>query len=111
MNKFVQILLFIISYASLYLILFFQKSDTFTIDIDNHTAFHLEAIQTLTSEEQSLSDWYGEIISDRKDTLTSISKYLVADAWFSKRSFADQIIQSEMHLISRFRDDADLKYI
>ncbi|WP_147272016.1 hypothetical protein [Marinilabilia salmonicolor] len=45
------------------------------IDIDNHTAFHLEAIQTLNSVEQSLSDWYGEIISDRKDTLASISKY------------------------------------
>ena len=81
------------------------------IDIDNHTAFHLEAIQTLNSEEQSLSDWYSKIISDRKDTLTSISKYLVADAWFSKRTFADQILQSDMHLISRFRDDADLKYI
>ena len=81
------------------------------IDIDNHTAFHLEAIQTLNSEKQSLSDWYGKIISDRKDSLASISKYLVADAWFSKRTFADQIIQSQMHLISRFRDDADLKYI
>ncbi|WP_010662657.1 hypothetical protein [Marinilabilia salmonicolor] len=81
------------------------------IDIDNHTAFHLEAIQSLNSKEQSLSGWYGKIISDRKDTLTSISKYLVADAWFSKRTFADQIIQSEMHLISRFRDDANLKYI
>ncbi len=81
------------------------------IDIDNHTAFHLEAIQTLNSDDQSLSDWYGGIISERKDTLTSISKYLVADAWFSKRSFADQVIQSDMHLISRLRDDADLRYL
>ena len=81
------------------------------IDIDNHTAFHLEAIQTLNSDDQSLSDWYGAVISERKDTLTSISKYLVADAWFSKRSFADQVIHSDMHLISRLRDDADLKYL
>lgn len=81
------------------------------IDIDNHTAFHLEAIQTLNSDDQSLSDWYAGVISERKDTLASISKYLVADAWFSKRSFADQVIQSDMHLISRLRDDADLKYL
>ena len=81
------------------------------IDIDNHTAFHLEAIQTLNSDDQSLSDWYAGVISERKDTLTSISKYLVADAWFSKRSFADQVIQSDMHLISRLRDDADLRYL
>ncbi len=81
------------------------------IDIDNHTAYHLEAIQTLNSDEQSLSDWYGSIIADRKDTLTSLSKYLVADAWFSKRSFTDKVISSGMHLVSRLRDDADLKYI
>jgi hypothetical protein len=81
------------------------------IDIDNHTAFHLEAIQTLNADDQSLSDWYAGVISERKDTLTSLSKYLVADAWFSKRSFADQVIQSDMHLISRLRDDADLRYL
>ena len=81
------------------------------IDIDNHTAFHLEAIQTLNADDQSLSDWYAGVISERKDTLISLSKYLVADAWFSKRSFADQVIQSDMHLISRLRDDADLRYL
>jgi len=81
------------------------------IDIDNHTAFHLEAIQTLNVDDQSLSDWYAGVISEIKDILTSISKYLVADAWFSKRSFADQVIQSNMHLICRLRDDADLRYL
>ena len=81
------------------------------IDIDNHTAFHLEAVQTLNADDQTLTDWYAGVISDRKETLTSISKYLLADAWFSKRSFADQVISSGMHLISRLRDDADLKYL
>jgi len=41
----------------------------------------------------------------------AISKYLVADAWFSKKPFTDKIIASEMHLISRLRDDADLRYL
>ncbi len=81
------------------------------IDIDNHTAFHLEAVQTINSDDQSLSDWYAEVISERKDTLKSISKYLVADAWFSKKSFVDQIISLDMHLVSRLRDDADLRYL
>jgi hypothetical protein len=81
------------------------------IDIDNHTAFHLEAVQTINADEQTLADWYAGIIADRKDTLADISKYLVADAWFSKRSFTDQIVAIEMHLISRLRDDADLRYI
>jgi hypothetical protein len=81
------------------------------IDIDNHTAFHLEAVQTLNADDQTLTDWYAGIIADRKETLTSISKYLLADAWFSKRTFTDKVISSGMHLISRLRDDADLRYI
>jgi len=81
------------------------------IDIDNHTAMHLEAVQTINTDEQTLADWYAKVITDRKDTLTAISKYLIADAWFSKKSFTDQIIAIQMHFISRLRDDADLRYI
>jgi len=50
------------------------------IDIDNHTAFHLEAVQTINTDEQTLTDWYAGVISARKDTLGAISKYMVADA-------------------------------
>lgn len=83
------------------------------IDLDNHTAFHLEAVQTLIEDKQatSLTDWYVNVIKERKETLSLISKYLVADAWFSKKPFVDQIIEMDMHLISRLRDDADLKYL
>lgn len=81
------------------------------IDIGNHFAFHLEAVQTLNTDEQSLAKWYADLISARKDTLTAISKYMVADAWFSKKTFVDPIVSMGMHLISRLRDDADLRYI
>lgn len=83
------------------------------IDLDNHTAFHLEAVQTLIEDKQAttLTDWYLNVIKERKETLCSISKYFVADAWFSKKPFVDQIIAMDMHLISRLRDDADLKYL
>ncbi|MDC0584448.1 transposase [Bacteroidales bacterium] len=81
------------------------------IDIDNHTAFHLEAIQTIADKEQSLSDWYADVISVRKTQLLGVSPYLVADAWFAKRSFVDQVLETEMHLVSRLRDDADLRYL
>ncbi len=81
------------------------------IDIDNHIAFHLEAVQTLNTDEQSLTGWCASIISARKDSLKAISNYMVADAWFSKRTFVDPIISMDMHLISRLRDDADLRYM
>jgi len=88
------------------------------IDIENKTAFHLEAVQTPTYEDinkkddMSLLIWYATIIVHRKDDLTAISKHLVADAYFSKRPFVDKILNNtNLHVISRFRKDADLKYI
>ena len=83
------------------------------IDIENHTAHHLEAVQTFTNNntESTLTDWYADIITTRKDQLNQISNIIVADAWFSKRKFTDEIISAKMNLISRFRDDADLLYL
>jgi len=83
------------------------------IDINNHTAHHLEAVQTFTNKNtgSTLTDWYADIITTRKDQLNQISNIIVADAWFSKRKFTDEIISAKMNLISRFRDDADLLYL
>ena len=87
------------------------------VDIDNKTAFHLEAVQTPTyadieEKDMSLLDWYANIIVQRKDTFSTISNYLVADAYFSKKPFADKIVEdAQMHLISRLRNDADLMYL
>jgi hypothetical protein len=81
------------------------------IDIGNHTAFHLEAVQTVRNEGQKLTSWYGDVIAQRKEALSSISKYVVADAWFSKKPFADKIISIGMDLVSRLRDDANIRYL
>jgi hypothetical protein len=86
------------------------------IDIYNKTAFHLEAIQTPTYKDlrekgMTLLDWYADVLTKRADDLLSISKYLVADAYFSKKPFCDKILGADMELISRFRNDADLMYL
>jgi hypothetical protein len=86
------------------------------VDVDNNIAFHLEAIQTPGSkgdpdQESSLLDWYGNVLYKRKNTLAALSTYIVADAYFAKKSFADKVLSMQMNLISRLRDDADLKYL
>lgn len=81
------------------------------IDIDNHTAFHLEAVQTLHSEDQTLTQWYIDLLKERSVTLAAISPYFVADAWFSKKPFVDAITAMGMHFVCRLRDDADLLYL
>ncbi len=87
------------------------------VDVDNNLAFHLDAVQTPSSkgsiddDQSTLLDWYADSLCQRKESLRKLSKYLVADAFFSKRPFLEQIRTLEMHLISRLRDDADLKYL
>jgi hypothetical protein len=51
------------------------------------------------------------VVVKKKERLCSISRYLVADTWFSRKPFVDQIIALDMPLVSRLRDDADLKYL
>ena len=86
------------------------------VDVDNNIAFHLEAIQTPGSkgdpnQEANLLDWYGNVLYQRKSKLSELSSYIVADAYFAKKPFVDKVLLMEMHLISRLRDDADLKYL
>lgn len=82
------------------------------VDIDNHTAFHLDAIQTIDlAEKETLPEYYARVILARKEALQEVSKILLADAYFSKTSFVGPLVSRGFTLISRLRNDADLKYL
>ena len=87
------------------------------IDIQNKTAFHLEAVQTPTYKDihekgLTLLTHYADVLVQRKDSLKAISNYLVADAYFSKKPFVDEIVNhADLQVISRFRKDANLMYL
>ena len=81
------------------------------IDIDNHTAFHLEAVQTPNDlESKTLLGFYAQSIIERKKSLQEISKYVVADAYFSKEPFVTELTDNDFELVSRLRNDAYLRY-
>ena len=81
------------------------------IDMDNHTAFHLEAVQTPNDLESGcLVSYYAEVLIQRKESLQCLSKYVVADAYFSKYTFVSKLVDNEFEVVSRLRDDADLLY-
>ena len=81
------------------------------IDIDNHTGFHLEAVQTPNDlGPHSLVDHYAQVIIQRKDTLLPVSPYVVADGYFSKDTFVRPLCENGFDVVSRLRDDADLRY-
>ena len=86
------------------------------VDILAHTAWHLKAFQSPSSEELKKMDscllsHYGKLVVEHADKWTDFSKYMLADAFFSKKPFVDKVLEAGMHLISRIRDDADLKYM
>ncbi|GHV26054.1 transposase [Bacteroidia bacterium] len=86
------------------------------IDADTRMSFHLKATQTppancLTDNALSLPDWYAGVIKKDLVQITSLTSYLVADAYFSKRGFVDQVIAMNLHLVCKLRDDADLLYL
>ena len=85
------------------------------IDADTRLSFHLEAVQTpptncLQDNDLSLIDWYAGAIKKHIEQILSITKYVVADAYFSKKNFVEQIWECSLHLVSKLRDDADLSY-
>ena len=86
------------------------------IDIDKRDCVMLKAEQTpdtitLNNEGCTLIDWYLKVLERIKDRLLEVSNYVVADAYFSKVTFAQGLDSMGFHLISRLRDDANLMYI
>jgi len=87
------------------------------IDLEHHTAFNLETIQTpnpkvLKAEGKTLIDHYASIIVERKKGIESISRYLAVDGYFAKHSFVESIKTStKLDLICKLRQDANLKYL
>lgn len=87
------------------------------VDIDKHDYMMLRAEQTPDKErmaelggDYNLVDWYLDVLKKYRELLRSITKYVIADAWFSKARFVDGLLLMGFHLISRMRDDAALWY-
>ena len=88
------------------------------IDVQQNTAYHLESIQSpykgkkKGEEEWTLIDHYAEILLKRKKEFLGISNILVVDAYFTKEKYVNCVCdQVEMEMISRLRNDANLKYL
>ena len=82
------------------------------VDLEDKTAYHLEAVQTVgrLTDQESLLDYYADIIEQRKEELLKVSEYVVADAYFSRNPFIRRVIDAGFHLVSRSRKNVSLRY-
>ncbi len=79
------------------------------LDLTRRTAFHLFGFQTIDlKDEETLISFYVRKLLERKESLLQISRYMVADAYFSKSTFVQPFVNAGFHVVSRLRDDADL---
>jgi hypothetical protein len=82
------------------------------VDLEDKTALHVLAVQTVERDsDESLLDYYASIITINAEKLKEVSKYVAADAYFSRKPFVDQLVSSGFELVSRLRTDAFLRYI
>ena len=95
------------------------------VDADAKDSVFLKAEQTFTDKKRgrkpdctkgmkdpdSLTGWYLRMLNRNCKQLLSICKLIVADAYFSKESFVTGAKTLGFDLISRFRDDVNLKYM
>ncbi len=81
------------------------------VDLHDKTALHLLAVQTLPDQELSLVDYYASIVTINATQLLQVSDYLVADAYFGKSSFVDQVTDCGLQLITRLRKDQVMYYL
>ncbi|MFY7937669.1 MAG: transposase [Flavobacterium sp.] len=86
------------------------------IDVDNQTALHLEAIQTphaaqRAKNKSNLIEHYRNFLLQRIDALKQISSYLAVDGYFMKKDFILPLVNQGIHVITKMRPDANLKYL
>lgn len=85
------------------------------VDVNAGTAMSLEAVQTpckevLQTKQQNLVSHYVGIIKNQLPVLKAMVKYLVADGYFMKHDFMEPLLKEGLHIITKMRPDADLRY-
>lgn len=94
-----------------------EVSVTAVIDVAARTAFCLEATQTptmaqLKAQDKTLLEHYIGLLQDQKQRFKQLgTDYLTMDAYFSKKAVVDAVLEMELHLITRLRQDADFRYL
>jgi hypothetical protein len=86
------------------------------VDVANGTALHGIAAQTpspkiLKESSKTLIHHYVGIIEDHIGDIKSMTRYLAVDGYFMKKDFIKPLLKQGLHIITKGRHDANLKYL
>ena len=82
------------------------------IDLQDKTALHLEAVQTLHDPEQeSILEYYANQIISRAGELKKVSSLVAVDAYFSRAPFINALVKKDFQVVTRLRKDIVMRYL
>lgn len=87
------------------------------VSLSRHTCVMLGAIQspnvkTLESEKgMSMLDWYISLVRSKAEELLPLSDIMVADAFFSKYEFVNEVVAMGFRFVGRLRSNSYLRYL
>jgi hypothetical protein len=86
------------------------------VDVAAATAMHGIAEQTpspdsLKTESKTLVNHYVSIIQKHVEKIKSVTRYLAVDGYFMKREFIKPLLKEGLHIITKARHDANLRYL
>jgi len=88
-----------------------EISEIALIDCDSKQAYAFSTKQTVDKERFSRMELYAQHVKDSVDTFPADVKYLLADGYYSKRGFVDEVCDLELDIVGKLRSDANLKYL
>jgi len=91
-----------------------EISSLAVVDVERNAAMHLECLQTpaVLKDGETRMDFYLRQVVEKKDLLKEHADYIVNDGAYAKKKYIDGIVnQTDLHLISKLRKDADLRYL
>lgn len=87
------------------------------IDVAARSALVLQAVQTpplatLHTQGSNLLAHYARLLQQQQARLAQLGvRYMTADAYFAKQGFVDAVCALQLHLVTRLRQDANLRYL
>lgn len=82
------------------------------VNIKSHTAYSIDARQTIDAEGKTRTDLYADHVADMAGALKRLNiQYLAADSFYSKYKFVNSVVKTGLHVVGKLRFDADLKWL
>jgi len=88
-----------------------EISEIALIDCASKQAYAFSTKQTLDKDDSSRMKFYAEHVRGCAEKLPETVRHLLADGYYSKRVFVDEICDLELDMIGKLRSDANLKYL